>query len=168
MPKLPEFNKRDNKSETMCGLDLRTGFSVDLWLQLDTLTAGQVILDSRNAAGQGVLVTTTDGGALKLTLNDGRQEVAWASDRGAFAAGKPQHVVMTVDGGPKLITFVVNGVLCDGGDERQFGWGRYSATLRAPNGAPTAQLGATIRALRIYTRALRTSEAVGNFRAGCL
>jgi hypothetical protein len=167
MPKLPEFNKRNNKSETMCGMDLRTGFSVDLWLQLDALTGGQVILDSRDATGQGVLVTTTESGALKLTLNDGRQEVSWAGDAGKLVAGKPQHVVMTVDGGPKIITFVVNGVLCDGGDERQFGWGRYSPTLRTPNGAATAQLGAAVRGLRIYTRALRTSEAVGNFRAGC-
>ena len=167
MPKLPEFNKRDNKSETMCGMDLRTGFSVDLWLQLDALTGGQVILDSRNAAGQGLLVTTTENGALKLTLNDGRQEVSWAGDAGKLVAGQPQHVVMTVDGGPKIITFVVNGVLCDGGDERQFGWGRYSATFRTPNGAATAKLAPAVRALRLYTRALRTSEAVGNFRAGC-
>ncbi len=168
MPKLPELNKRNNKAETMNGLDLHAGFSVDLWLQLDSLAAGQVILDSRDAAGQGVLVTTTDAGTLKLALNDGRQEVAWTSDRGALAAGKLQHVVMTVDGGPKIITFVVNGVLCDGGDERQFGWGRYSPTLRTHNGAATAQLAPAVRGLRVYTRALRTSEVVGNFRAGCL
>ena len=71
-----------------------------------------------------------------------------------------------VDGGPKIITFVVDGVLCDGGDERQFGWGCYSPTLRTPNGAATARLAPALRALRIYGCALRTSEAVGNFRAG--
>jgi hypothetical protein len=74
--------------------------------------------------------------------------------------------VITVDGGPKIITFVVDGVLCDGGTERQFGWGRFSPTLRAANGAPTLKLAPPIRAVRVYTRALRTSEAVGNFRAG--
>ncbi len=167
MPKLPEFNKRDNKSEDQRGMDLRAGFSLDLWLQLDTLHGGQVVFDSRNTAGQGILVTTTENGALKLAMNDGRQSVSWYSDSGVLKAGKLQHVVITVDGGPKIITFVVNGVLCDGGDERQFGWGRYSSTLRTPNGAVTAKLTPAIRALRIYNHALRTSEAVGNFRAGC-
>jgi hypothetical protein len=167
MPKLPEFNKPDNKSEDMRGIDLRTGFSLDLWLQLDPLTGGQIILDSRNAAGQGILVTTTENGALKLVMNDGRQSASWDSDSGVLKADKLQHAVITVDGGPKIITFVVNGVLCDGGDERQFGWGRYSPTLRTPNGATTAKLTPAIRALRIYNHAIRTSEAVGNFHAGC-
>jgi len=166
MPRLPEFNRRDNQSEDMRGMDLRAGFSLDLWLQLDSLTGGQLLLDSRNAAGQGILVTTAASGALQLVLNDGRQSAAWASDAGGLKAGQRQHVVITVDGGPKIITFVVDGVLCDGGDERQFGWGRYSPTLRTPNGAATARLAPALRALRIYGCALRTSEAVGNFRAG--
>ncbi|MEI8289474.1 MAG: LamG-like jellyroll fold domain-containing protein [Verrucomicrobiota bacterium] len=166
MPKLPEFNKRDNQSEDMRGVDLRTGFSLEFWLQFDTIAGGQLILDSRNAAGQGLLVTTTENGAFRLVMNDGRQSASWDSDSGVLKAGEPQHVVITVDGGPKIITFVVNGVLCDGGDERQFGWGRYSPTLRTPNGATAAKITPAIHALRIYGRALRTSEAVGNFRAG--
>jgi hypothetical protein len=167
MPRLPEFNRRDNKSETMCGQDLRAGLSVELWLQLDALTGGQVVLDSRDDAGKGLLVTTTAAGTLKLALNDGRQEVAWDCDRGVLKAGQLQHIVITIDGGPKIITFVVDGVLCDGGDERQFGWGRFSPTLRTPTGAATLKVAPAVRALRIYGRALRTSEAVGNFHAGC-
>jgi hypothetical protein len=167
MPRLPEFNKRDNKSETMCGQDLRAGLSVELWLQLDALTGGQIVLDSRDGAGKGLLVTTTAAGTLKLALNDGRQETAWDCDRGVLKAGQLQHVVITVDGGPKIITFVVDGVLCDGGDERQFGWGRFSPTLRTPTGAATLKVAPAVRAVRLYGRALRTSEAVGNFRAGC-
>ena len=166
MPTLMEFNQRDTKSEDQRGKDLRAGFSLDFWFTLDSLATGQNLLNSRNAAGKGILVSTTSSGTLRLTLNDGRQEASWQSDRGVLQSGKPQHVVITVDGGPKIITFVVNGVLCDGGDERQFGWGRYSPTLRAPNGAVTAKVAPAVQSLRIYTRALRTSEAVGNFSAG--
>ena len=54
----------------------------------------------------------------------------------------------------------------DGGDQRQFGWGRFSPTLRTPHGAPTLKIARSVRALRLYNRPLRTSEAVGNFRAG--
>jgi hypothetical protein len=124
---------------------------------------------------KGIFVSTTDTATIGITLNDGRQESSWDSDPGALKAGTLQHVVITVDGGPKIITFVVNGILCDGGNDRQFGWGRFSPTLRAPNpdpsagagGAPTFKIAPSVRSLRLYSRALRTSEAVGSFRAGC-
>jgi hypothetical protein len=113
-----------------------------------------------------MLLETAGAGALRLTLSDGRQEAVWISDRGGLTAGEPHHVVATVDGGPKIITFMVDGVLQDGGDERQFGWGRFSPTLRDANGAPTVTFGPSVKRLRVYNRALRTSEAIGNFRAG--
>jgi hypothetical protein len=166
LPRLPEFNQRDTRSEDHRGKDLRAGFSLDLWLRLEAFAPDQPLLDSRDDAGKGLLVSLPQAGTLRLTLHDGRQECSWESDRGLVEAGKPQHVVIIVDGGPKIITMVVNGVLCDGGEDRQFGWGRFSPTLRAPNGADTLRLAPAVRALRLYNRALRTSEAVGNFRAG--
>jgi len=78
----------------------------------------------------------------------------------------PQQLVATVDGGPKIITFVVDGVLQDDGDARQFGLGRFSPHLRSANGAANVRIDSAVRSLRVYGRALRTSEAVGNFRAG--
>ncbi|HOW66589.1 MAG TPA: hypothetical protein P5186_26000 [Candidatus Paceibacterota bacterium] len=166
MPSLPEFHKRDFKSEDQRGLDLRSGFSLDLWIKLDSFAVETTLLDSRRESRKGVLVSATRAGTIRLTLNDGRQEASWESDRGALQAGALQHTVITVDGGPKIITFVVNGVLCDGGEERQFGWGRFSPTLRAPNGADNLRISRSIQSLRLYNRPLRTSEAVGNFRAG--
>lgn len=166
MPALPAFHTRNNQRPDHGDRDMRAGFSLDFTVQLDALTAGQVLLDTRTATGQGLHVITTSSGTLRLVMNDGREECAWESDRGVIRAGRKHHVVITVDGGPKIITFVVDGVLCDGGTERQFGWGRFSPTLRAANGAPTLKLAPPIRAVRVYTRALRTSEAVGNFRAG--
>ena len=166
MPKLPEFNQRAMTRAAHGGKDLCAGFSLDLWLQLDSLNAGQAILDSRDEVGKGLVILTTEADTIRITLNDGRQMSSWDSDKGAVAAGKLQHIVITVDGGPKIITFVVNGVLCDGGEERQFGWGRFSPTLRTPTGAAMARLAPSVRALRIYNRPLRTSEAVGNYQAG--
>lgn len=166
MPLLPELHQRDTKSEDQRGRDLRAGFTLDLWVKLNSLSAETTLLDSRTNGGKGLLVSVTGAGKIRITLNDGRQEASWESDRGALKTDPPQHVVITVDGGPKIITFVVNGVLGDGGDERQFGWGRFSPTLRAPNGATTLKTGKPVQSLRLYNRALRTSEAVGNFGAG--
>ncbi len=165
MPKLPHLNVRDTRRMDHGVRDLRAGFSLDLWLELDSLDAGQTILDSRDATGAGLLVQTSDGGTLAITMNDGRQQATWDTDPGAVQAGQLHHVVITVDGGPKIITFVVDGVLCDGGDDRQFGWGRFSPTLRTPSGADTLRIDPSVRSLHLYNRALLTSEAVGNFRA---
>ncbi len=165
MPKLPHLNVRDTRRMDHGVRDLRAGFSLDLWLELDSLDAGQTILDSRDATGAGLLVQTSDGGTLAIPMNDGRQQATWDTDPGAVQAGQLHHVVITVDGGPKIITFVVDGVLCDGGDDRQFGWGRFSPTLRTPSGADTLRIDPSVRSLHLYNRALLTSEAVGNFRA---
>ncbi len=81
-------------------------------------------------------------------------------------AGDLHHLVAIVDGGPKLILFVVDGVLCDGGEQRQFGWGRFSPNLRHANGNGTWQVSPNVQSLRVYERALRVSEAIANHRAG--
>jgi hypothetical protein len=166
MPHLPDFVIRDNARADYGARDVRGGFSLDLWLKLDSLAPGQILLDSRTETGKGIAVATAASDAIEITLCDGRQTTAWHSDPGTIRVGGLQHVVITVDGGPKIITFVVDGVLCDGGDSRQFGWGRFSPTLRAPNGAPTLRISNAVYSLRLYGRALRTSEAVGNYRAG--
>jgi hypothetical protein len=78
--------------------------------------------------------------------------------------------VAIVDGGPKVITFVVDGKLCDGGDFRQFGWGRFNPTFRGPQGGTDLRiapgLSGSVKAVRLYGRALRTSEVVGNYQHG--
>jgi hypothetical protein len=166
MPKLPEFHQRDAKRADHGGTDLRAGFSLDLWIDANGAAVGRVLLDNRDAQGRGLVLATAARSAVRLTLHDGRTESAWESDAGTLRAGKVQHLVATVDGGPKIITFVVDGVLQDGGDARQFGWGRFSPQLRSANGAKELRIDPAVRALRVYGRALRTSEAVGNFRAG--
>lgn len=166
MPTLPALLRRDTSSQDFRALDLRAGFTLDLWLAAGQIPSGSILLDSRDTEGRGVLVTMEAAGRVRLVLHDGRQEVSWCSDRASATDSDLKHVVITVDGGPKIITFVVDGLLCDGGDERQFGWGRYSPTLQTPQGGSRLMLGTGVKSLRIYGRPLRTSEAVGNYRAG--
>ena len=96
-------------------------------------------------------------GSVRLAMSDGRTEAGWSSDPGLIQAGKRHHVVATVDGGPKLILFVVDGALFDGGLARQFGWGRYSPHFRGPSGGPDLKVGPAVSRLRVYARPLRTS-----------
>ncbi|MBM3736725.1 MAG: hypothetical protein FJW39_13165 [Acidobacteria bacterium] len=144
--------------------DLRTGFTLDAWVQLASMAPGQVLASTMTADGRGFALETAAGGAMRLLLSDGRTRNEWLSDSGSFEADKRHHVAVIVDGGPKVILFVVDGKLQDGGTQRQFGWGRFSGNLKSVAGGPL-RVG-EVKGLRIYGRALRVSEAVGNFRAG--
>lgn len=108
-----------------------------------------------------------------MTLNDGKNESSWDSDPGTYPGSLKvnawKSVTVIVDGGPKLITFVVDGVVCDGDAARQYGWGRFKAELQDVNGLRQITLAphlwGELQALRVYDRPLRVSEAIGNFRA---
>ena len=168
LPELPVFVRRSTERADHGTEDLRAGFSIELWLRFDTLAAGQVVLDNRMQSGQGFCLQTSARETLEIVLNDGRTENRWDCDPDSLTTEQPHHMVVTIDGGPKIITFIVDGVLCDGGDFRQFGWGRFSPHYRGPQGSDVLRIGPTLhgkKRLRLYKRALRTSEAIANFRA---
>lgn len=146
------------------------GFSVGLWVRFDDLAAGQTILDTRAARGKGICIETTGKGTLCLSMSDATTRVQSDCDLGVLTPGVWHHVMLIVDGGPKIVTFVVDGVLCDGGETRQYGWSRFPTSLGDVNGNRGISLGLNLHGslggLRVYSRYLRTSEAVGNFRAG--
>jgi hypothetical protein len=164
MPVLPLFNQRSRRGDYGAD-DLRNGFTLDLWTKLASLAPGQVLLDNRTPDRKGLLLSTAENGAVELTIYDGRTENRVVSDSGVLTAGADHHVGVVVDGGPKIVTFVIDGKLNDGGTERQFGWTRFSPNLRNANGARTLQVGRKVQRLRVYGRALRTSEVIANFRS---
>jgi hypothetical protein len=168
-PELHAFTRRDRGRADHGTLDLRKGFTVELLVRFDSLQAGQVVLDNRTANGRGFCLHTSVRGTVEIVLNDGRTENRWECDPGLLRKGVRHHVAAIVDGGPRIITFVIDGMLCDGGDYRQFGWGRFSPHLRDVNGAETLRiapgLDGELERVRIYGRALRTSEVIGNYCA---
>jgi hypothetical protein len=162
---------------SLAPLSQRRGFSIEAWVWLDELTAGQVLIDGRDASGRGFALVTSKRGALELTLSDGAHQAAWESDSGThdgtLKIGAWQHVVATVDAGPRVIWFAIDGTLNDGGATREYGWGRFGADLDVvaptpPSGNVTLapRLLGRLERVRIYDRPLRVSEAVGNHRAG--
>lgn len=160
MPTLPQLTTRDFARDDLCGKDLRAGCT--LHLALNGIPAeGAILFDSRNSEKAGILVRVIESAKIEVTLSDARTISTWTSDAGALKQGAMNNIGIIVDGGPKLILFVINGVLCDGGDERQFGWGRYNPALREINGATEASVHASVQEVALYDRALRVSELVG-------
>lgn len=152
----------------------RGGFTIDLRVRFRELTPGQTLFDARTDAGTGISITTGERFNLQLTMNDGARTFVWESDYGThdgtLKVGRWQHISVIVDGGPRIVSFVIDGQLNDGGATRQFGWGRLPAELGDVNGSRTARIApksfAEVAACRLYDRYLLTSEAVGNWRAG--
>ena len=144
-------------------------FTIDLAVRFDDLAPGQVLLDSRDGAGRGYVLRTSEGGAVRFEMSDGWQGAYWDCDAGLLKSNTLHHIVVVVDGRAKVICFVVDGALNDGGAQRQFGFGRFNPTLKDVSGGRELRvapaLHGELRHVRLYNRALRTSEAVGNFRA---
>lgn len=168
MPLLPNLARGSglvNKGRLQPG-----GFSLEFQIQFDDLLAGQIVLDSRNQDGRGFVVKTDESANLRLDLSDGEMISSWTSDPGLLKPGAWHHVVIIVDGGPSIISYVIDGVLCDGGTSRRYGWGRFHRDLDEINGSNKLRVATTVlgelKLLRIYNRYLRTSEAIANYYAG--
>ena len=154
-------------------LATRGGFTIDFRMRLRELTGGQVILDARQKK-KGIALVVSDHSTIQLILHDGKQEFTWDSDPGihpgTLKVNEWQHVTVVVDGGPKIVSFIVDGVLNDGGAVRDYGWDRFPMEMGDVNGLKPVKFGSKlfgeVSHLRIYNRYLRTSEAVGNWRSG--
>jgi hypothetical protein len=146
------------------------GFSIELWLTVADLKAGQVVLDCRDQTGTGIVVTTADAGRLQLEISDGKEKVNCRCDQGLLTVNTLHHIVFIVDGGPKIISVLFDGLLCDGGTHGQYGWARFDRQISDVNRAAKLKVAPSfageLKSLRVYNRYLRTSEAVGNFQAG--
>ncbi len=145
------------------------GFSIELSFKTDNTKPGQVIVDTRNTKGQGILLGTAADGAVELKLSDGKITATATSDPGTIRPNTLHHVVATIDGGPKIISFIIDGIFNDGGPARASGYTWFDPGLANLNGNPKATIAPTLQGnlnlLRIYNRPLRTSEAVGNYNA---
>lgn len=170
------------------------GFSIEAWITPTGTEPVETIFNTRNRYGRGIEFSVLSNGAARIVLADRVIEDLWDSDPGVLEPGKLHHVIVTVDGGPKIITWVIDGKLNDGGVYRPKGWHRFPPQLQelntAPNvspspntvwkagsvdagerrGVPTFRIDpsmtSTLHHLRLYGRPLRTSESVGNFKSG--
>lgn len=138
------------------------GFSIALTLSSETLKSKQELV--RVSDGEsGLVLRVGEGPTLVVDVHAQGQSFTWSSDFIETAEYETHHAVVTFDGGPAIVTMIVDGKLHDGAGTRQFGWGRF------PPEFPPITIGPSESDdIKVYARALRTSEAVeiyGAFRA---
>lgn len=160
-PVWPAITIHDSARPDYGAKHTRRGFTLQFRFRLDSLAPGQVVLDTRNEDGEGLAVVTNDSGALQVVLNDGRSEFRWACDP-VLREGVEHVAAVVVDGGPHLVSWLVDDRFCDGGDHRQFGWGRLGAGFLGVKGGGRLRIAPHVHgevfAVRAWARALRFFE----------
>ena len=144
------------------------GLSIDFWIKMHKAGESTSLLTSGNPDGAEFSVRITENMTAELTMCDGQHRFVWQSDAGLLSENKWHHISIIADGGPCIVMMLIDGILCDGGEQRQFGWGRFEKELSKVFGdtvslqcKDTVEIGA----VRLYGCALRTSESVGNYQS---
>jgi hypothetical protein len=148
-------------------------FTIDLWIRLESLALGQVVLETSDEDKDRILrVSVAELGKLRLAMGDGVGRMGMAeTDAGLLQVGKLHHVSFIVDAGPDIISSIVDDRFCDGGSEHQFGYKWLDPYLEdVTTAGKTLKLAPSLKgeleSLRIYNRHLRTVEAIQNYFAG--
>jgi hypothetical protein len=160
MPRMPPFVVR-NDSAPYGGLRTRAGFAVHAQARIQS--AHPVVLAANiGSDGSCFVLDWTAMQTLRIRLSDGSTEASWESDPVPQADGVHRFTI-NIDGGSCTICFYRDGVLNDGGDARQYGWGRISPQFRNEYSGAFLHLpfnsGASLDALLLYDRVLTSAEA---------
>ena len=149
------------------------GITIDFQVEIQDLAPGLLIMGNMEADEKGFKIETGEYGSVVLFVSDGLHSGSWSSDPGHIKAYGETAVGIIIDNEPAIIQFVINGIVCDGGSYRQFGWGRFDRQtgdvfngeliFHAP-GAGSLSPEGRINHLRIYKRALMNTELIGNHR----
>lgn len=160
MPELPAMVVR-SADPPYGGLRLRSGFCIDLEIEVLEVGCCVTLAESAGADGRFFRLEWTSRGTLRVELHDGQTLVAWESDP-VPALPACHRFAINVDGATNTITFFRDGCIDDGGDDRQFGWGRISPHFRNTCTGPTLEIpghpGARLTSLAILPRPLTAAE----------
>ncbi|RNC82268.1 MAG: exo-alpha-sialidase [Phycisphaera sp.] len=97
---------------------------------------------------------------IEIELRENHEVVSWLSDPIPIESDLPLHIVMTIDGGPRLLTLVINGKLHDGAGQRQYGWARIPDSFDQISLSPSSR-----DEVVVFGRPLTTSEALELYKA---
>jgi len=144
------------------------GLTIEMCVTLNEDRPGTFLVDNRDSTQRGFAISLGNDHSYEFTIGDGKNTFLWSSDPGTVQVGKQQHVVIIVDAATQVVMMVVDGQLCDGGEHRQYGWGRWQQELHWVTGDRIRlhpSLKGQVHSLAVYGRPLRVSEAVSLYRA---
>lgn len=163
MPELPVFSIRYHRNAIFSTKNTESGITFEFIYK--PKGSKQRLFDSRDLSGKGILIEEISKGRINILINDGFCEASWSSDHNMLQSGEVCHVGIVIDGGPKIISYVIDGKYNDGGEQQIVGFGRFSPYFKDLNGKKKAYLNKNLLKFRIYGKALLTSQLIANRRA---
>lgn len=146
----PDYTANDSHS-------VDTGASFSLLLTADFDKPG-VLFSTMTQEHRG-MEAAFDGEKIVFTLGDGRRTNVFYSDKAPLAAKGVHTVVVQVDAGSRVVSMMIDRKVCDGADERQFGYGWFDRSLLHANGNQTAFVGEQVCLAELFPNGLTNSEA---------
>lgn len=135
---------------------------VSMIFEYENLMEGTVLADTRLQDGSGFRVWYENGKFFVLA-GDGRTQAYAEAEESFFTSERGQFAIV-FDAGPNIIYFVYDDKFCDGGENRPFGWQRFSPALQTIGGSDQIKLGTGIKRFRFFNRALTVSEIIKDYR----
>lgn len=166
----PAIKKDSVKLPIIPSVDQGQGFTATVRLKLNLdMAKGTILVDSRDESGKGFWMETSDYYSVKFSISDGNKTSEWESDRNILQIRSymEQDVTVIADFRSKVIMFITDGKLSDGGNYRGFGWGRIDKEMKdvSTDWLKIDKNRKSITGVQFYDRPLMVTEAIGNYRA---
>ncbi len=132
MPRLKPFSVRDNNSHDFHSIS--TDYSFTLSFSYEFGDESEVLFSTLVGSCGIELRWNADASRLELLCGDG-QYLSCFWDDDLLLCRRGRHEIRIVfDGGVKAVYFVTDGIFCDGGERRQFGFTRFDRHMQSLNG----------------------------------
>ncbi len=148
--------------EQPCTISLHEGggFSVSAVVPVSKNEKGSIIAEYEPQFGNRWSMKWHGVDRIEVKLHGNHEVFNWLSDPIPLVSDQPHHIVLTIDGGPRLLTLMINGKLQDGAGLRQYGWARI------PDSFDQISLSLSSRdGVVVFDRPLSTSEAAELYHA---
>ena len=144
------------------------GFTLTVRLKSNLdMAKGKIIVDTRDQNGKGFWLQAAEDYTVLFSLSDGIHTSQLRADPGILQTRSrtEQEFTLTVDHSSRIMQFIVDGVVCDGGDS-PFGWAKYDEKM-VDFGTQWLRIDKTRKTLteiKFYQRALMNTEVIGEYR----
>ena len=166
----PKSTKDSVKLPSILPVDQGEGFTATVRLKMNLdMAPGTILIDSRDKNGKGFWMEAGDYFSVKFSISDGNKTSEWVSDMNILQVRSymEQEISVIADFRAKVIMFVADGVLSDGGNYRPFGWGRIDKEMKdvSTEWLRIDKNRKSITGVQFFNRPLMVTEVIGNYRA---
>ena len=117
------------------GRSKSTEYCFTLRFSLDCAQPSQTLFSTVQTDRGIRIVWDAEEKCLTLYMSDGQNSACFSCDDILLSGPGVHRIACAFDGGARCVYFSVDGIFCDGGKKRQFGFGRFSPYFRSAAGS---------------------------------